>query len=112
MQVPGGFHLDVAANIGHQLGPDAPPVLFYTQSYVGAGGEQIIVDQPLDDSGQSPWTGHGGFTIDIGNGQPSEILYRAGYVEIETKVGGLPVRVMAPRSDLAIYVAHQLHLPA
>lgn len=111
VQVPGGFHLDVAANIGHQLGPDAPPVLYYTQSFVGAGGEQIIVDQPQDDSGESPWTGHGGFKIDIGNGQPSEILYHAGYIEIDTRVGGLPVRVMAPRSDLAIYVARQLRLP-
>jgi hypothetical protein len=111
VQTPSGFHLDLAANVGHQLGPDAPPVLYYVQSFVGNGGEQLVVEQPLDASLGSPWTGRGGSKIDIGNGQPSEILYRAGYVEVETKVGGLPVRVMAPRGDLAIYVARQLRLP-
>ena len=111
VQTPSGFHRDLAANVGHTLGPDAPPVLYYVQSYTG-NGEQIIVEQPLDDSMGSPWTGKGGVKIDIGNGQPSEILYRAGYIEVETKVGGLPVRVMALRSDLAIYVARQLRLPA
>jgi hypothetical protein len=111
VQTPSGFHRDLAANVGHTLGPDAPPVLYYVQSYAG-NGEQIIVEQPLDDSNGSPWTGRGGVKIDIGNGQPSEILYRAGYVEVETKVGTLPVRVMALRSDLAIYVARQLRLPA
>jgi hypothetical protein len=111
VQTPGGFHLDLAANVGHQLGPDSPPVLYYVQNFVG-NGEQIVVEQPLDASLGSPWTGRGGFKIDIGNGQPSEILYRAGYVEIETRVGGLPVRVMALRPDLAIYVARQLRLPA
>jgi hypothetical protein len=110
VQTPSGFHLDLAANIGHQLGPDAPPVLYYVQSFVG-NGEQAVVEQPLDASLGSPWTGRGGSKIDIGNGQPSEVLYRAGYVEIETKVGGLPVRVMALRSDLAIYIARQLRLP-
>jgi hypothetical protein len=110
VQTPSGFHRDLAANVGHTLGPDAPPVLYYVQSYVG-NGEQILVEQPLDDSMGSPWTGRGGTKIDIGNGQPSEILYRAGFVEVETKVGGLPVRVMALRRDLAIYVAHQLRLP-
>jgi hypothetical protein len=111
VQTPSGFRRDLAANIGHTLGPDAPPVLYYVQSYTG-NGEQIIVEQPLDSSMGSPWTGRGGNKIDIGNGQPSEILYRAGYIEVETKVGGLPVRVMALRSDLAIYVARQLRLPA
>jgi hypothetical protein len=111
VQTPSGFRRDLAANVGHTLGPDAPPVLYYVQSYVG-NGEQIIVEQPLDSSMGSPWTGRGGTKIDIGNGQPSEILYRAGYVEVETKVGGLPVRVMALRGDLAIYVARQLRLPA
>jgi hypothetical protein len=110
VQTPKGFRLDLAANVGHQLGPDAPPVLYYVQSFVG-NGEQVVVEQPLDASLGSPWTGRGGSKIDIGNGQPSEILYRSGYVEVETKVGGLPVRVMAPRSDLAIYVARQLRLP-
>jgi hypothetical protein len=110
VQTPKGFRLDLAANVGHQLGPDAPPVLYYVQSFVG-NGEQLVVEQPLDASLGSPWTGRGGSKIDIGNGQPSEILYRSGYVEVETKVGGLPVRVMAPRSDLAIYVARQLRLP-
>jgi len=111
VQTPSGFHRDLATNVGHTLGPDAPPVLYYVQSYTG-NGEQIIVEQPLDSSMGSPWTGRGGSKIDIGNGQPSEILYRAGYVEVETKVGGLPVRVMALRSDLAVYVARQLRLPA
>lgn len=111
VQTPSGFRRDLAANVGHTLGPDAPPVLYYVQSYTG-NGEQVIVEQPLDDSMGSPWTGKGGVKIDIGNGQPSEILYRAGYIEVETKVGGLPVRVMALRTDLAIYVARQLRLPA
>lgn len=108
---PSGLHRDLAASIGHQLGPDAPPVLFYSQSFVG-NGEQVVVEQPLDTSMGSPWTGRGGDKIDIGNGQPSLILYRAGFVEIETKVGDMPVRVMALRKDLAVYIAQQLRLPA
>ncbi|HEX3605242.1 MAG TPA: hypothetical protein VH134_04925 [Candidatus Dormibacteraeota bacterium] len=111
VQTPHGFTRDLAANVGHQVGPDVPPVLYYVQSYTG-GGEPLIVEQPLDDSMGSPWSGRGGIKIDIGNGQPTIIIYRAGSVEIETKVGGLAVRVMALRKDLAIYVARQLKLPA
>lgn len=109
VQVPSRFTLDRRGNVTHSLGPESPSVRYYAQSFTG-GGEQIVVEQPLATEVGSPWTGRGGTKIDVGNGQPSLILYRTGYIEIETKVSDVPVRVLASRKDLATYVARQLRM--
>jgi hypothetical protein len=109
VQLPSGFGSARSVNVGHSLGPGSAPIHYYAQSFAG-DGEQVIVEQPLEPD--SPWTGRGGTRIDIGNGQPSEILYRSSHVEVETRVGGVPVRVLASRKDLAVYVAARLRMPA
>lgn len=105
--LPPGFHADRRASVGHAIGPDTPPVLYYAQRFVD-GSDEIVVEQPLDADAGSPWTGRGGSAIDLGNGHPSEILYHTGFVEIQTRVRGFPVRVMAPRAEVTRYVATAL----
>ena len=107
VSLPPGFHLDRNASVGHTLGPDTPPVFFYAQRFVSAA-EEIVVQQPLATETDSPWTGRGGMKLDLHNGRPSEILYHSGFVEVQTRVKGVPLRVMATREELAVYVAESL----
>jgi hypothetical protein len=46
--------------------------------------------------------------LDLHNGRPSEILYHTGFVEVQTRMNGFPVRVMATREELAVNVAGSL----
>jgi hypothetical protein len=105
--LPPGFHLDRRASVGHSIGPATPPVLFYAQRFV-SGAEEIVVQQPLVTELGSPWTGRGGMKLDLHNGRPSEILYHTGFVEVQTRMNGFPVRVMATREELAVNVAGSL----
>ena len=105
--LPPGFHADREANVVRSIGPDAPPVLFYAQRFV-SGAEEIVVEQPLIAEEGSPWTDRGGRRIDLQNGAPASVLYHQGYVEVQTRMDGVPARVMASREDIAVYVARQL----
>jgi hypothetical protein len=73
-----------------------------------SGAEEIVVQQPLVTELGSPWTGRGGMKLDLHNGRPSEILYHTGFVEVQTRMNGFPVRVMATREELAVNVAGSL----
>jgi hypothetical protein len=72
--------------------------------------EEIVVEQPLITEEGSPWTDRGGQKLDLHNGEPASILYHPGYVEVQTRRGGVPARVMASRRDIAVYVARWLRL--
>jgi hypothetical protein len=107
--LPPGFRPERQASVARSLGPDTPPALYYAQRFVSAQ-EEIVVEQPLITEEGSPWTDRGGQKLDLHNGEPASILYHPGYVEVQTRRGGVPARVMASRRDIAVYVARWLRL--
>jgi len=104
---PRGFHVDRRLTDSRQE-IDGPLLPFYLESFV-AGGESVISEQYLYRTQASPpWSSDGGSPVPLGPGRSGQVLYHTGAVEVQTTVDGFPVRVLAPRADLALYVASTL----
>jgi hypothetical protein len=109
-KTPTGFRVDRRLTDSRQE-VDGPLLPFYVESFVG-GGESVVSEQYLvpGQGGGPPWSSAGGSAVGLGPGRAGQILYHTGAVEVQTTVAGFPVRVLAPRADLAVYVASTLQL--
>ena len=104
---PHGFHEDRRLTDTRQE-IDGPLLPLYLESFVG-GSELVVSEQYLYRSQNSlPWSTAGGSSVPLGPGRSGQVLYHTGAVEVQTIVDGFPVRVLAPRLQLARYVAGAL----
>lgn len=106
-EAPQGFQLDRQLTDSHQE-IDTPLLPFYIESHVRgsefADTQQLMVANGAD----RPWQSSGGTSVAVGGGLAGQILYHPGYVEVQTTVGGYPVRVVASSAELATYFAGTL----
>jgi hypothetical protein len=107
-ELPSGFRLDRQLTDSHQE-IDTPLLPFYIESWV-RGGEFADTEQLMIANGADrPWQSSGGTPVTLSGGLTGQILYHPGYVEVQTTLGGYPVRVLASSAELATYVAGTLH---
>jgi hypothetical protein len=104
---PQGFRLDRRLTDSHQE-IDTPLLPFYIESYVR--GSEFVDSQQLmvANSADRPWQSSGGMPVALTGSLDGQILYHPGYVEVQTTVGGYPVRVLASSADLATWFAGTL----
>jgi hypothetical protein len=81
---------------------------FYIDSYAGGGEFAVVQQLMVRETANSPWTAAGASEVGLGDGRTGQVLYHTGFVEVQTAVGGYPVRVLASRLDLALHVAGTL----
>lgn len=53
-------------------------------------------------SGLVPWQGTDGAPVALSGGRDGQLLYHAGFPEVQTTMGGCLVRVIASDADLAV----------
>jgi hypothetical protein len=107
---PAGFHLDRELTDGRQ-DTDGPLLPFYIASFA-RGGEFVVAQQlMLRETAVDPWPSSGGTHVSLGAGRSGQLMYHTGFVEVQTRVDGLPVRVLASRPELALNVAGTLRAP-
>jgi hypothetical protein len=104
---PAGLRRDRQLTDARQEG-DAPLMPFYLDSFTGGGEFAVVQQLMLRQTAISPWSADGGSRVALGDGRSGDVLYHTGFVEVQTTVGGFPVRVLASRLELALRMAGTL----
>ena len=107
MSAPKGFTAGRTVVVGRQLGPAAPLLTLFVQSFE-RGTEAVFVEELLSISETAPWPEAEGVAVELGENRTGKVVYRPNSIEVRVKAGDEWARVTSARPDLALAVARTL----